>query len=94
MLEIYASGIRQVGTAEDVCTELTKKLLNEGRTLFFDHFYTSYELALKFFNIKTHVVGTLRHNKRFMPKYVMPYPLKRGEMMILLEDNNDIVVLK
>lgn len=57
------SGIRQVGTAKDVCTELTKNLKN--------HFYTSYELTLKFFNVKTHVVGTVRHNKRFMPKYVV-----------------------
>lgn len=66
--------------------------LNEGRTLFVDNFYTSYELALKFLNSKTHV-GTVRYNKKFMPKFVMSYPLKRGEM-ISREDHNGIVVLK
>ncbi|CAD1476218.1 unnamed protein product [Heterotrigona itama] len=54
--KIYAerdtSGIRQVGIAEDVCTELTNKLLNED-----------YELAFKFLNFKTHVVGTVRQTR-------------------------------
>ena len=87
------NGIKQVGIAEDVCTELANKLLNEGRTLFVDNFYTNYELALKFLNFKTHVIGTVRHNKKFMPKNVMAYPLKRSEI-ISREDNNGIVVLK
>ncbi|XP_048508002.1 piggyBac transposable element-derived protein 4-like [Athalia rosae] len=47
--KIYAgrdsSGIQRVGMAENVCFELINKLLNEGRTLYIDNFYTSYELA-------------------------------------------------
>lgn len=66
--KIYAgrdiSRIRQVGITENVYTELTDKLLNEGRTLFVDNFYTSYELALKFLNFKTHVVGTVQGVKK------------------------------
>ncbi|XP_017795068.1 PREDICTED: piggyBac transposable element-derived protein 4-like [Habropoda laboriosa] len=85
------SGKRKVGIAESVCTELADKLLNEGRTLFVDNFYTSYELALKFLNSKTHVVGTVRRNKKKKPSCVM-YPLKRGEM-VAREDPNGIVVL-
>ncbi|XP_017795921.1 PREDICTED: piggyBac transposable element-derived protein 4-like [Habropoda laboriosa] len=82
------SGKRKVGIAESVCTELADKLLNEGRTLFVDNFYTSYELALKFLNSKTHVVGTVRRNKKKKPSCVM-YPLKRGEM-VAREDPNGI----
>lgn len=87
------SGKKQVGIAENVCIELADKLLNEGRTLFVDNFYTSYELAVKFLKFKTHVVGTLRYNKKYIPRFVMSYPLKRGEM-IAREDDNGIVVLK
>ncbi|XP_029054531.2 piggyBac transposable element-derived protein 4-like [Osmia bicornis bicornis] len=95
--KIYAgrdsSEIQRVGIAEKVCFELINKLLNEGRTLYIDNFYTSYELAVKLLNFKTHVVGTVRHNRKFMPKAVMLHPLKRGEI-ISREDDNGIVVLK
>ncbi|XP_014484795.1 PREDICTED: piggyBac transposable element-derived protein 4-like [Dinoponera quadriceps] len=87
------SGRRQVGLAENVCIELADKLINEGRTLFVDNFYTSYKLALKFLQFKTHVVGTVRYNKKFMPHSVMSYPLKRGDMASR-EDDNGIMVLK
>ncbi|CAK9810760.1 PiggyBac transposable element-derived protein 4 [Anthophora quadrimaculata] len=87
------SGKKQVGIAENVCIELADKLINEGRTLFVDNFYTSYELAAKFLQFKTHVIGTVRYNKKFMPRFVMSYPLKRGQM-IAREDDNGIVVLK
>ncbi|XP_015189681.1 PREDICTED: piggyBac transposable element-derived protein 4-like [Polistes dominula] len=96
-LKIYSGrdtgGKRKVGIAESVCTELADKLLKEGRTLFVDNFYTSYELALKFLNSKTHVVGTIQRNKKNMPSCVMSYPLKKGEM-VAREDPNGIVVLK
>ncbi|KAI4476608.1 hypothetical protein M0802_014850 [Mischocyttarus mexicanus] len=52
-----------------------------------------YELAFKFLNSKTHVVGTVRCNEKNMPSFVMSYPLKRGEM-VAREDPNGIVVLK
>ncbi|KAK9301918.1 hypothetical protein QLX08_005916 [Tetragonisca angustula] len=76
--KIYAgrdtNGIRQVGITEEVRTELVDKLLNEGRTLFIDNFYTNYDLAVKFLNFKIHVIGTVRPNKKFMPKFVMSCP--------------------
>lgn len=61
--------------------------------MFIDNFYTSYELAVKLLNFQTHVVGTVRHNRKFMSKAVMFHPLKRGEI-ISREDDNGIVVLK
>lgn len=68
-------------------------LLKEGRTLFVDDFYTSYQLALKLLNSKTYVVKTVCYNKKLMSNFVMSYPLKRGEM-IARENHNGTVVLK
>lgn len=84
---------RQVDIAEDICIELTDKLLNEGRTLLIDSFYTSYKLVEKFLKFKMHVIGIVRHNKIFMPHFVISYLLKKGEM-IALEYDSGIVVLK
>ncbi|KAJ8888727.1 hypothetical protein PR048_008219 [Dryococelus australis] len=47
-----------VGFDQTVCEELSQGLLNEGRTLFVDNFYISYELALLFLQHETHAVGT------------------------------------
>ena len=96
-MEIYAgksdTGVREVGVAKKVCEKLMIGLLNDGRTLYVDNFYTSYELAVSFLKQKTHVVGTLRSSKKNTPKEVMTAKLKRGEM-ISREDENIIVVLK
>lgn len=82
-----------VGLAQFVCTKLMSELLDQGRTLYVDNFYTSYELAHSFLKRKTHVVGTLRANKKNMPQEVMKAKLKKGEM-VAKEDQNGIVVLK
>ncbi|KAI4476206.1 hypothetical protein M0804_013792 [Polistes exclamans] len=84
------SGSRQVGLAENVCIELADKLINEERTLFVDNFYTSYQLALKCLQFKTHVVGTVRYNTKFMPSFVMPYPLKRGDIVSREDDKEKL----
>ena len=94
---IYAgkssTGHWEIGLAQKVCLELAKDLLNEGRTLYVDNFYTSYELAKSFLQKETHVVGTLRANKKDVPKEVLKAKLRRGEM-IAKEDQDGIVVLK
>ena len=94
---IYASksatGQREIGLAQKVCLELAKDLLNEGRTLYVDNFYTSYKLAKSFLQKETHVVGTLRANKKDFPKEVLKAKHRRGEM-IAKEDQDGIVVLK
>jgi hypothetical protein len=88
-----ADGIRETGLAHNVCLVLAEKLLGEGRTLFIDNFYTSYELAISCLNRETHVVGTLRKNKKNLPQDVLQCKLKRGDM-VSKEDDNGIVVLK
>jgi len=70
-----------------------RKTFPQGRTLYIDNFYTSYELAISCLNRKTHVVGTLRNNKKFLPKDILHCKLRKGEM-VSKEDDNEIVVLK
>ena len=96
-LKVYSgrsvTGEREVGLAKNICLNLAEQLLHQGRTLYIDNFYTSYELAKCFLDKKTHVVGTLRANKKDIPKDVLHAKLKRGDM-ISREDENGIVVLK
>ena len=54
-----------------VCMNLMQSLLDHGRTFFVDNFYTSYELARSLLKRKTHLVGTLRANRKHLPKVVI-----------------------
>lgn len=79
--------------AQNVCLQLVEKLFYQGRTLYIDNIYTGYDLAVSCLNRKTHIVGTLKNNKKFIPKTILHHKLRRGEI-ISKEDDNGIVVLK
>lgn len=84
---------QSVGAAQKVCQELAANLYNEGRVLVVDNWYTSYELARYCLSHRTHLVGTLRSNKKMFPVDVLrPQKLKKGSV-IAKEDQNGIVVL-
>ncbi|XP_008482636.3 piggyBac transposable element-derived protein 4, partial [Diaphorina citri] len=80
------------GQATNICLKLSDGLLDQGRTLYVDNYYTSYPLAKAMLAKKTHVVGTVRSNRKEMPPEVMHAKLKRGEM-IAREEQNGIVIL-
>ena len=88
-----ATGQREIGFTQKICLELAKDLLNEGKTLYVDNFYTSYKLAKSFLQKETHVAGTLRANKKDAPKEVLKAKLRQGGI-IAKEDQDGIVVLK
>lgn len=79
--------------ASRVVMELMQPLLNTGRTLYTDNFYTSVPLAHELNMNKTHLVGTLRSNRKHNPKAVVDTKLKRGEMKIL-QSNTKVIVGK
>ena len=66
-----------MGLAEQVCEQLSTNLLNEGRTLYVDNFYTNYNLAHKFLQKKAHVVGTVRSGRKKLAKEVHVANLKQ-----------------
>lgn len=95
-IEIYQgktdhSGVNSL--SKTVVLELCQDYLNEGRTIVTDNFYTSLELATDLLKKKTHLVGTIRKNRKGLPKNVVTARLKKGEI-IGKENNTGIVVMK
>ncbi|XP_029347881.1 piggyBac transposable element-derived protein 4-like [Acyrthosiphon pisum] len=78
---------------ETIVLSLCEKYLEKGRTIVTDNFYTSVPLAKQLLNKKTHLVGTLRKNRRYLPKEVITKKIKKGEIFGK-EDDNGIVVSK
>ncbi|KAL4152942.1 hypothetical protein QTP88_000775 [Uroleucon formosanum] len=79
--EIYSG--REVNTVtatsnvgEKIVMKLTNNLLNAGRTLYTDNFYTSCVLARVLLQNKTHLIGTLRKNWKYLPKDVEQIPTR------------------
>ncbi|KAJ8887069.1 hypothetical protein PR048_013284 [Dryococelus australis] len=77
---------KMVGNARTICEESTQGLLNEGRTSF-------YELTLAFLQHEIYVVGTVRQNKKNVPKDVVLNKFEIGDV-IAKEDKNGIMVMK
>jgi len=70
--EIYSG--REVNTVtatrnvgEKIVMKLTNNLLNTGRTLYTGNFYTSCVLARVLLQNKTHLIGTLQKNRKYLP---------------------------
>lgn len=84
---------KQKDLASKVVLELTLDLLGKGRTLITDNYYTSIDLAEKLLENKTHLVGTLRKNRKGIPKEIITKKLKRGER-VAKQNSKGITVMK
>ena len=87
-LKIYGEKVATPGMSVP-----TKVVLNSGRTVVTDNFYTSLELANILLDKQTHLLGTLRSNRRGNPKDVISKKLKVGEL-IAKENARGICVIK
>lgn len=67
------------GHAYAVVKELMEPYLDKGHTLYMDNFYNSVALCEYLNKHKTHVVGTLRTNRKGNPINVCKKKLKKGE---------------
>ncbi|KAL4143907.1 hypothetical protein QTP88_006161 [Uroleucon formosanum] len=85
--------IKGESLTETIVSDLCENYLNEGRTIVTDNFYTPVPLAEKMLSKNTHLVGTLRKNRRFLPKTVIGKKIKKGEIFGL-ENNSGIVISK
>jgi hypothetical protein len=95
-MSIYAGKQQQPRTgsvAEDVVMKLMEGLLDCGRVLYTDNWYTSIVLAKNLLQRRTNLVGTIRKNRRGLPKMVTGIKLKRGSL-VARQNQNGIVVLK
>jgi Transposase IS4 len=76
-----------------VVLRLSQPYLNAGRTLVTDNYFTSIELANKLLDMQSHLVGTLRVNRRGLPRTVTTASLKKGEVRAA-ENRAGIVIQK
>ncbi|KAJ8943022.1 hypothetical protein NQ318_008340 [Aromia moschata] len=65
----------------NVVMSLMDNLLDSGRLLYTDNYYTSVTLASKLLRHKTHLVGTLRSNRTYNPNQVTSKKLKEYEVL-------------
>lgn len=94
-MQIYAGKNLELEktTPTRVVLNLCQPILNCGRTLITDNWYTSVELACKLLENQTHLVGTLRKNRKNLPTDVTNKKLKSGEHVIR-ENGQGISVIK
>ena len=84
---------KQNTTPSNIVISLLKNLFHKGHTLCTDNWYTSVDLANKLIRKNTHLMGTLRTNRKGNPSEVINTKLKHGEI-IAKENNQGITVLK
>ncbi|XP_030762222.1 uncharacterized protein LOC115887040 [Sitophilus oryzae] len=75
-----------------IVMQLSEKLLNKGRTAVTDNYYTSLELGHKFLHHETHLLGTLRSNRKGNPRDVTQ-KLKVSEI-IGKENSKGVCIMK
>lgn len=84
-------------TSEPVPTRVVKHLLGDlldkGYTLYTDNYYTSVSLAHTLLKRNTHLIGTLRKNRKLNPEPVITEKLNKGGI-IARESNTGVVVSK
>jgi hypothetical protein len=66
--------------SEYITLSLMEGLLREGRTLYVDNYYSSVAVSRLLLEKSTYVCGTLRKNRKGVPKSVTQAKLKRGEV--------------
>nr|CAH7736746.1 unnamed protein product [Callosobruchus chinensis] len=72
---------------------MIEPLLDSGRTLFADNWYTSVDLAENLQSRSTHLVGTVRKSRKRLPKSVVNAKLKKGEI-VAKQNKNNVVFIK
>lgn len=95
-LRDYCGADQQAGrgsASSYVVMELMRNLLDTGRILCTDNYYTSVTLASKLLERNTHLIGTVSARRKFNPEDVISKKLKKGEV-IARESSNGIVMLK
>lgn len=80
-------------TPQRVVMNFCQDLLNKGYSLYTDNWYTSVPLARELLENETHLIGTLRKNRKHFPKVVVSTKLKKGQF-IAKESEDGITVLR
>lgn len=68
------------GHSQKVVLHLARENLNSGHSLYMDNYYNSYDLAKTLLEKKTYCTGTLRRDRKEVPKDVLGAKLKKGKV--------------
>ena len=71
--------VRKVGKSGAVVVELTRDLLNQGRIIYVDNWYTSVLLAEFLREKDTMICGTLRKNRKYIPDGIKNAKPQQGQ---------------
>ncbi|XP_065190774.1 piggyBac transposable element-derived protein 4-like [Sycon ciliatum] len=95
--------VRQIGKSGAVVERLIRPYLNKGYRLFVDNFYSSVELLDYLETRGTAVCGTVRKNRKSLPKRVVTTKLRtrgnflfrsrRSALLVKLLDSKDVYIL-
>ncbi|XP_065651019.1 piggyBac transposable element-derived protein 4-like [Hydra vulgaris] len=80
--------------ATDVVMSLSEELLDVGRCIYLDNWYTSLEICDFLIQRKTDVVGTLRSYRKYLPKDVINAKLKSNERCVAYEQGYQFMVMQ
>ena len=76
-----------LGLGEEVVLQLTKDLERSFCTAYFDNFFNSPKLIEKLFQKGIYGIGTVRANRKQMPKMIDDKQMKRGDCEFLFSGN-------
>ena len=76
-----------LGLGEEIVLQLTKGLEWSFSTVYFDNFFNSPKLIEKLFQKGIHSIGTVRANRKQMPKMIDNKQIKRGDSKFLFSGN-------
>ncbi|XP_061706678.1 piggyBac transposable element-derived protein 4-like [Cydia pomonella] len=78
---------RELNHGKETVLRLIRGLENEGRTVVTDNFYNSIDLAEELIRKKTFLCGTLRPNRKGLPKRIVASKLKKGQITGAMNEN-------
>ncbi|KAG0433428.1 PiggyBac transposable element-derived protein 4 [Dictyocoela muelleri] len=81
-----------VSASESIVMKMVKPFLGKGYTLFLDNWYSSPQLYFNLLKKKINVIGTVRPNRKNMPKTLVLDKLKRGE--VATQSTSGLLALK
>ena len=94
---LSASQLSKFGFGAAVVLKLSERLVNEGHTIFFDNFFTSYNLLERLSQLKQNAAGTIRVNRFAKPPLITDKDLMkkgRGLSDMVVSQDGGINVVK
>lgn len=82
------------GQATNVVLTVMEDLLDQGYVVYTDNFYCSPELALALNVRKTDMAGTVKTNRKGLPKIVVQKKLSKGESVVSIEAKSRLIYIK